>query len=275
MGLKDQLEGVIPDQVLQKLSDRFTVIGDIAILSLPDELTVYKQTIATAVMSRQHAIRTVLNKISPLAGEDRTAFYEILAGGSTVTVCREYGFLYELDVQRAFFNPRLSTERDRVTGQVRHGEQVIVPFCGVGPFAIPAAVRGARVVAIDQNPDACFRLSRNIRLNHVEEKVTIVKGNAFEHCQFSLREFDRAIIPTPYGMDAILDIIVPLVKQGGMIHFYTFRKKHQIPEMIEEFRTRGLDVRFFRACGNVAPAVSRWVFDLERSADKGDRFRQT
>ena len=79
MGLKDQLEGVIPDQVLQKLSDRFTVIGDIAILSLPDELTVYKQTIATAVMSRQHAIRTVLNKISPLAGEDRTAFYEILA----------------------------------------------------------------------------------------------------------------------------------------------------------------------------------------------------
>jgi tRNA (guanine37-N1)-methyltransferase len=267
MGLKDQLAGVIPDPALSKLSDRFTVIGDIAILSLPVELAVYQQTIATAVMTRQHTIRTVLNKISPLAGDDRTARYEILAGGSTVTVCREYGFLYELDVRRAFFNARLSTERNRVTGQVCHGEQVIVPFCGVGPYAIPAAACGARVVAIDQNPDACSWLGRNIRLNHVGENVTIVNGNAFDCEHFSRQEFDRAIIPTPYGMDAILDVIVPLVKPGCMIHFYTFKKKHQIPELIEEFRTRRLDMKFFRACGNVAPGVSRWVFDLERSAD--------
>ena len=111
------------------------------------------------------------------------------------------------------------------------------------------------------------RLGRNIRLNHVEENVTIVNGNAFDCEHFSRQEFDRAIIPTPYGMDAILDVIVPLVKPGCMIHFYSFRKKHQIPELIEEFRTRGLDMKFFRACGNVAPGVSRWVFDLERSAD--------
>ena len=267
MGLKDQLAGVIPDPALSKLSDRFTVIGDIAILSLPVELALYGQTIAAAVMTRQHTIRTVLNKISPLAGEDRTARYEILAGESTVTVCREYGFLYELDVQRAFFTARLSTERDRVTRLVRPGDRVIVPFCGVGPFAIPAAARGAQVVAIDQNPDACRWLSRNIRLNHVEQNITPINGDAFESRHFPPREFDRAIIPTPYGMDTILDIIVPQVKPGGMIHFYTFRKKRQIPELIEEFRTRGLDPQFFHACGNVAPCVSRWVFDLEKLAD--------
>jgi tRNA (guanine37-N1)-methyltransferase len=267
MGLKDQLAGVIPNPALSKLSDRFTIIGDIAILSLPDELAVYKQLVTAAVMTRQHTIRTVLNKISPLAGDDRIARYEILAGSSTVTVCREYGFLYELDVQRAFFNARLSTERDRVTRQVRDGEQVIVPFCGVGPYAIPAAARGARVVAIDQNPDACSWLGRNIRLNHVEENVTIVNGNAFDCGHFSFQEFDRAIIPTPYGMDAILWIVAPLVKPGGMIHFYTFGKKPQIPGMIREFRSKGFGLKFFRACGNVAPGVSRWVFELERSGD--------
>ena len=42
------------------------------------------------------------------------------------------------DLKTVFFNPKLLRERKRVTDQVQPGELVFVPFCGAGPFAIPA-----------------------------------------------------------------------------------------------------------------------------------------
>src|SRR5512137_3167022 len=53
MGLKDQLEGIIPDDVLCYLSDRFDVIGSIAVLCLPPPLADYKTEIAQAILSRR------------------------------------------------------------------------------------------------------------------------------------------------------------------------------------------------------------------------------
>jgi tRNA (guanine37-N1)-methyltransferase len=53
-----------------------------------------------------------------------------------------------------------------------------------------------------------------------------------------------------------------MVKKGGMVHFYTFKKRHQIEGLIEKYESLGLDVELFRKCGNVAPGVSRWAFDL-------------
>ena len=74
--------------------------------------------------------------------------------------------------------------------------------------------------------------------------------------------FDRAIVPTPYGMDCFLGEVSGHVRKGGSIHFYTFKTESQIPGLIEEYRKMGFDVEFYRRCGNVAPGVSRWVFDL-------------
>jgi tRNA (guanine37-N1)-methyltransferase len=74
--------------------------------------------------------------------------------------------------------------------------------------------------------------------------------------------FDRAIVPTPYGMDHFLGKVAELIKKGGYIHFYTFKTESQIPELIEDYKKMGLEVEFYRRTGNVAPGVSRWVFDL-------------
>jgi tRNA (guanine37-N1)-methyltransferase len=262
MGLKKQLQGIIPNEELSALSDHFEVIGNIAVISVPRQLSGYKQVIAQEIIAGRRNICTVLNKVAKVTGDDRTAGYEILAGTSTVTLHHEFGFSYRLDVSRVFFNTRLAYERMRVATQVTCGERVLVPFCGAGPFAIPAAAKGAQVVAVEQNPDAYFWLEENVSLNKVRKNITTINGDAFGLGLLPLPRFDRVIIPAPYGMDRILDIIAPLAVPGGRIHFYTFKSRNEIPALIEEYAQKGFEVTGYTSCGNVAPGVSRWVFDL-------------
>lgn len=264
MTLRDMIRGksAVPESLLHLVPNRFEVVGDVAVIAIPRQLHTYRHVIAETITEQRKNIRTVLNKVAMLKGESRLGGYETLSGSDTITLHREYGHLYRLDVKTVFFNTHLSYERFRVASKIESGEHVLVPFSGVGPFVIPAAVCGARVTAVEKNPDACRWLAGNVELNHVEKYVSIIQGDAKCIPGMLKTGFDRAIIPTPYGMDHFLYDMSGLVRQGGSIHFYTFKKPHQIPGLVEEYGRNGLEVVFYRRCGNVAPGVSRWVFDL-------------
>ena len=262
MRLKELLKGTVPDDALGRFSGHFDVVGDIAILSIPPELEDYKQIIAETILRARKNIYTVLNKVQMVRSDARTASYEILTGNTTVTRYREFGFQYRFDVTKVFFNVHMAYERMRVTDQVEPGERVLVPFCGVGPFAIPAAARGGRVVAIEQNPEAYAWLQENIALNHVRNSITTILGDARNETLYSDTRFDRIIIPTPYGMDTILDVLFPYAEHDGMLHFYTFRARNEIPALVDELAGKGFELTYQNRCGNVAPGISRWVFDL-------------
>jgi tRNA (guanine37-N1)-methyltransferase len=265
MSLRDQLAGKIPSDLLPYVSDHFEVIGDVAVLSIPAELEPYKLALAQAIVSRRKNIATVLKKTEKITGDSRTAAYEVLLGDTTVTVHREFGFSYRIDVGSSFFATRLASERKRVTGQAGPGEKVYVPFAGVGPFAIPVAARGAEVWATEKNPDAFRWLTENVALNHTGKNCHILQGDALDTAQLPRASFDRIIIPAPYGMDHALDLLLPLLSFGGMAHFYTFRAKEQVPGLLASYERKGLGVAYYSPCGNVAPGVSRWVFDLSRA----------
>lgn len=266
MRLKEKLQGIVPDECLNRLSNRFHVIGDIAVLSLPREADPHKKVIADAVHSSGRNIRVVLNKTAKLQGDSRVATFELLAGsGSTVTTHREFGFFYRLDVSTVFWSSRLSYERMRVAAAARAGEDVIIPFSGVGPFAIPLAARGANVLAVEKSREACLYLAENARINRVADRIAIVNGDAFSIAETLHKNFHRAVIPAPYGADGILESMLPLVKSGGSLHIYTFKKRHQIEALKKSYEDLDLEVRLHRRCGNVAPAVSRWVFDLVKN----------
>jgi tRNA (guanine37-N1)-methyltransferase len=264
MGLRDQLAGELPEDVIPSVTNHFEVIGDVAVLNIPAELAPYKQAIARAVVSRRKNIVTVLNRTEKITGDNRTAGYEVLRGNPTVTVHREFGFSYRIDVGKSFFSTRMAYERKRVTDQAGPGEKVYVPFAGVGPFAIPASARGAEVWAVEKNPDAFHWLAENVALNHAGTNCHILQGDALDTSRLPHTSFDRIIIPAPYGMDHALDLLLPLLSFGGMAHFYTFKTKEQVPGLIDRYDEKGLDVAFYSSCGNVAPGVSRWVFDLSR-----------
>lgn len=265
MGIRERLKGKVPEEGLARLSDRIHVIGNIAIVSLPSEMEAYRAEIADAVLTSARSIHTVLNKTSKLQGDRRVCRYEVLAGNSsTITVHRESGFQYRLDVASVFFNSHLGYEHMRVAEQVRAGEDVLLPFAGVGPFAVPLAARGARVVSVEKNREACLYLQENARLNRVNDRIEVINADAFLMINMLQTDFCRAVIPAPYGAEGVLEAVLPLVRSGGLLHFYTFKKIGQIPVLKKSYEDLGLDVVFYRRCGNVAPGVSRWAFDLAR-----------
>jgi tRNA (guanine37-N1)-methyltransferase len=63
-------------------------------------------------------------------------------------------------------------------------------------------------------------------------------------------------------MDTIFDVLASRIKPGGIIHFTTFKNRNQADALAGEFARKGFEVVERRRCGNVAPSVSRWVFDL-------------
>jgi len=264
MGLKKQLAGKLPDNVLPYVSDHFEVIGDIAVLALRKELEPYRKIIATTLAGHRKNIYTVLNKKEKITGTVRTAKYEILLGETTVTEYREFGFTYLLDVRQSFFSAKMAYERQRVTGQVEPGERVCIPFAGIGPFVIPAAARGGRVTAVEKSPETFRWLVENVRLNHVDKNCRILRGDVFDCDLLPDQHFDRIILPAPYGMDHALDVMLPLVSEGGMVHFYTFKPEEAIPDLLDGYKRRGLTLTYYAPCGNVAPGIHRWVFDLAR-----------
>jgi tRNA (guanine37-N1)-methyltransferase len=264
LALKEDLNNILPPDIVNEIPSGFHIIGDIAVISLPPHLNEYRSFVAGAILLRHHNIRTVVSKNPIPRGEFRVAGMELVAGTRTTTVCREYGFSYRLDIARSFYSSKLASERRRVWMQVGKDERVLVPFSGVGPYAIPPAKRGAWVTAIEKNPDACHFFRENASRNRVKSHVLLIEGDVEETIPSLAPGFDRAIIPAPYGCDHALSLVMPLVRQGGILHFYTFKHATQIPSLKREYTDAGFSIRCIRTCGNVAPGIRRYVFDLEK-----------
>ncbi|HTY89936.1 MAG TPA: class I SAM-dependent methyltransferase family protein [Methanocella sp.] len=261
MSLKEDLASVIPGDTLS-LPGHYELIGDVAVISLLPGMEAYKAEVADAILAKRKNIRTVLYKLSKTESDRRVPRYEVLRGKDTVATYKEYGFSYRFDISRVFFNPGLKYERHRVAAMALSGENVLLPFAGSGPFAIPLAAKGCHVLAIEKSAEACKWLNTNASLNRVDGNIDILNADALDMPYLLKATFDRAVVPAPYGMDEALDIIAPMVRTGGMVHFYAFKKKHQIQGLIERYGSMGLSIEGCRRCGNVAPGVSRWAFDL-------------
>ncbi|MCQ8893025.1 MAG: hypothetical protein NQU46_00080 [Methanolinea sp.] len=266
MAWRRSLFSGVPEHLHRLVPSGYQVIGDIAVISLPDELWAYDDAIAEAIFSRHQNVRTVLKRRPIPRGERRVPEVQVIAGKGTTTTCREFGFSYTLDLSRVFYSSRLASERQRIARLVRPGEHVLVPFAGVGPFVVPIAARGARVTAIENNPDSAIFLRENLEINRVARMVSVLEGDFYDVAPALSPRYDRAVVPAPYGRDDAVWVVSDLVKTGGTIHLYTFERRRAENDLSRNFGVRGFDVEGVRRCGNVAPGICRYALDLVRTA---------
>jgi tRNA (guanine37-N1)-methyltransferase len=224
--LEEALADKVPPDILAELPRSFDIIGDLAILELRPGLAHFEKGIARALLETQSNVKGVFAKTGPVTGPERVRPLRHLAGEDrTVTVHREFGCSFKVDLARVFFSPRLSTEHQRVASQVVMGERVVDMFAGVGPFSILIAktVKDVKVEAIDSNPVASRFAEENARTNGVESRIRVHLGDARKVARKLGHIATRVIMNHPSAardfVGAACDLLLP---SGGMVHYYTF-----------------------------------------------------
>lgn len=244
--LKKALEGVLSEQEAAELYSAFDQIGDIIIVRIPDALLSKKKIIGETLLQNVHPAKSVFYQATPVEGDFRTRSLEILAGeDDTETEYKEYGCRFKVDVEKAFFSPRLSTERDRISQMVQDGEVVINMFGGVGMFSIVAAKKKkCTVYNIDLNPYAAKLCDENIRLNKkIPGKVISIHGDAAQVIKEQLEDKgDRTLMLLPERSDEFLEAAISATKSGGIIHYYSHQHADKRQDAVEVSKKHYLQV---------------------------------
>lgn len=223
--LGEEMQGRLTKSEMGALVKSFDIVGDIAVLDIPPALEAKQGAIAAAILKNHRNVKVVAKKIAGTGGEFRIRPVQVIAGEHrTATVCREAGCEFELDLNEVYFSTRLETERTRICRLVKKGEQVLVPFAGVGPFAIRIAkkVPSAKVMGIDLNHRGLEYFWRNIERNGTRNAIAM-KGDAASVLPGEFRGWaDRLVMPHPTEAEKFLPHVIPCIKRGGMLHYYAF-----------------------------------------------------
>ena len=221
--LKKALEGVLTKKESDELFSAFDQIGNIIVVRIPESLVSKKKIIGETLLEQVKTADSVFYQSSAVEGDFRTRNLELLAGeDKTETEYKEYGCRFIVDVEKVFFSPRLSTERERIANLVKDGEVVINMFGGVGMFSIMAAKKKKCIVYnLDINPIASQLCEKNIERNKLAGKVISINGDASQIVKEQLgNKGDRTLMLLPERSDEFLDSALLATKNQGVIHYY-------------------------------------------------------
>ena len=271
MDLKEALKGELTDEELEHLVKSFEVIGDIAIIEIPEELEHRKELIGEKLMELNKHINTVLREVSGRKGQFRTRDYEFLAGDEdTETVHKEHGCRFRLDPTEMYFSEKEGKERQRIVEQVEEGEIIMAMFAGVGPFPITIANEKdvEKIYAVELNPEAYRYLEKNIELNNLEDTVVPIEGDVREVCSEYFGKCDRVLMPLPKDSDDFLDLAVKCLGDGGVIHYYSWSDEEDLYKEAEEkvrevVESQGRGVSFIDERKVLPYAPGKWKICLD------------
>jgi len=272
------LADMLSNEDMACVCNSYEIVGSIAIVRLKETSEECKERIAEAIMHVHRNVETVLAQSGAVSGDFRLRKLQHVGGeNQTITVHKESGCRFAVDVERCFFSPRLSYERMRVARRIRVGEVVVNMFAGVGCFSIIIAKysNAQKVYSIDVNPAAVYYMRENVRINGIYEKVVPLLGDAKEFVDKRLRHAsDRVLMPLPEkALEFLPDALLALRQPGGWIHYYDFEHALKGENVVGKAklkvsrRLKDLDVDFEIPFGRVVRATGpNWyqvVLDIE------------
>ena len=272
--LKGNLKTVLADKIepeqLKQIYKTYDIVGDIAVIRVPESQLRHSRLIAEAIMSTHREVKAVWRQSSSVSGDFRLRSLEFLLGEKTTeTRYKEHGCVYITDLRKAYFSPRLSYERMRIAELIQPGEVVLNMFAGVGCYSISVAKHSEplKVYSVDVNPSAVQYLHENIRLNRVADVVIPIQGDAKKVTEKELQNVaDRVLMPLPERAYEYLDYAhLALKPTGGWIHYYGFEYANKNENPVEKAETK-VSEKMRRLCSNfqvefgriVRPIGPRW-----------------
>lgn len=272
LSFKDLLEGLVPDGVLMRIPSAYDVIGEVAIINVPEDLLEYGKLIGEAISRVSRNVRAVYAG-GYVSGEYRVRGLRHIYGDAvSKTVHREYGLRISVDVLKTYYNPSLAEEHRRVAEVVSDGELVGDLFCGVGPFSLHiASLREATSYAVDFNPDAIRCLIESIEMNKkkLKGKVMPVLSDVRDFLRVvSDGIFDRIIMNLPLEALEYVSLVGGKLRIGGVLHVYLVsysdeEARHAVSEVVD---SSTLSVVGVKKVLDYAPRKYVFRVDLRKSA---------
>ncbi len=267
--LKGALSDLLSEEELEALTTSFDIIGDIAIVEIPESLRPKEKEIGNALLKVHSNLKTVLKKLGAMEGEYRVRRVQCIAGeDKTETIYREHGVSMKLDVSKVYFSVRLSTERKRISKLIQPGEKVLVLFAGIGPFALVIAKDHpeAEITAVEINPEAVGYMRENVKMN--KSNIQVLEGDANN---FVYQDFDRIIMPLPHSAEKFLDLAYKAAKPQGTIHFYSIvGSKTPFENAEKKIPFKDYKIGDKRIVRPYSPEMVQVVLDLVKSGQKSD-----
>jgi len=280
--MKSNLRTLLADKFepsqLKLIHKSYDIIGDIAVIRVPESLKQRSKVIAEVVMQTHKRVKSVWCQASPVSGDFRLRGLEFVLGErKTETLHKEHGCIFKVDLEKCYFSPRLSHERMRIARQVQSDEVILNMFAGVGCYSIVIAKHSKpkKIFSIDINPVAIQYMQENIKLNKVEEKVIPIQEDAKRVTEERLQNVaDRVLMPLPERTYQYLDYALLALKPiGGWIHYYDFEhaKKGENPiekielKVSEKLQMLGVnfEVAFGRIVRTTGPNWYQVVLDIQ------------
>lgn len=274
--LKDLLLNKLDIREIDNLSSSFDIIGSIAIIKIPKPLLSKKKLIAETLIEEIKPIKTVFCQVSPIEGDYRLRKLEHLSGENTsVTIYKEHGCVFKVDVVNAYFSPRLSTERLRIAKLIKPNEVIVNMFAGVGTFSIIISrnSKSSVVYSIDSNPVAHNLCKENIEINKLRNNVFPILGDAKLEISNKLEGIaTRVLMPLPEKAKDFVDTAVSsLANNRGVVHYFAHvraaNKKNAIESgflnVSESFSKFNHTVTNINVVREVGPRFYQIVADLE------------
>jgi tRNA (guanine37-N1)-methyltransferase len=223
--LRKAMKGLMSDDELGLLFGGFDIIGDIAIIKIPEQLFEKRFQIGQTLITQVKPVKTVLMQTTPVSGEYRIRELTLLCGEDrTSTIYTEHGCRFKVNLTQTYFSPRLSAERLRIAQMVKPGEKIVNMFAGIGVFSIIIAkkVPQTTIYNIDLNPAAHILAIENIKLNKLSDRIFPLLGDARRVMNGLEKMADRVIMPLPEKAIEYLDVAISALKNPwGFIHIYT------------------------------------------------------
>ena len=251
----------------------YDVVGNIVIVKFDRETKANeKKKFALKFLKEHQNVRTVLEKSRKFSGRLRTQKTKYIAGErNKESLYKENGCLFRLNVDSCYFSPRLSSERKEIASFVKRGENVLVLFGGVAPFAIVIAKlsKAGKVVNVELGRECSKYAEMNVRLNKISDKVEIVQGDVRKVLKGIKEKFDRIVMARPNLEDSFLDAGFPRVKKGGIIYYYGFYEEenmNKLKELINEEANKAgkkVNILKIKKAGEIGTHKFRYRADIK------------
>jgi tRNA wybutosine-synthesizing protein 2 len=261
--LREELESKLSGKELDILPGGYQIIGDILIIKLDKRILKHRKLIGKAIIKVLPQIKTVC-LFKRLKSVTRKPEVEVIAGfKNTVTLHKEHGCQFLIDVAESMWSKGNKQERMRLTKLAKPGETIVDMFAGIGYWSIFLAKysRPKKVYAIDINPKAAEFLKKNSFLNKVESKIEVLEGDCRLFAKLLEGTADRIVMGYLFETEKFLPYAVKMAKKKCVIHFHRNVKDEELEKIKGKLKKKFKIIDVVKV-KSYSARTNHYVFDL-------------